>query len=130
MQEIAKNLCLAGVKALTIHDSKNVTTMDLGGQFYLAEDQIGQNRAEATLPRLKALNPTVRVNAVATEDVSGLVDGHNVVVLCDMMLDTSLNISEKCRSNGIKLLVADVSYHPNFNSTFSTELCLLVVLEL
>ena len=59
--EIAKNLVLAGVGTLTILDSEIVTEDDLGAQFLLSQDQIGQNRAQATQAELQKLNPRVTV---------------------------------------------------------------------
>ena len=96
---------------MTIHDTKAATNIDLGGQFYLSEEHIGQNRAEATLPLLQALNPTVAVTASSSQLVTQpeLIEGHNVVVLCDSLLQDSIQINEICRAKGIKLLVADVS---------------------
>lgn len=41
--EIAKNLVLAGVGSLTILDHEPVTEMDLGAQFFVSEQSIGQN---------------------------------------------------------------------------------------
>ncbi|WAR26531.1 UBA1-like protein [Mya arenaria] len=50
--EIAKNVVLGGVKAMTIHDTGNAGWMDLSSQFFLREADIGKNRAEVTLPRM------------------------------------------------------------------------------
>lgn len=41
--EIAKNLVLAGIGALTIIDSEVVTELDLGAQFFVTEADIGRN---------------------------------------------------------------------------------------
>ena len=41
--EIAKNLVLAGVGSLTILDHEVVTEEDLGSQFLLSEEHVGQN---------------------------------------------------------------------------------------
>jgi len=41
--EIAKNLVLAGIGALTIIDPEVVTEMDLGSQFFVTEADIGRN---------------------------------------------------------------------------------------
>ncbi len=51
--EIAKNIVLSGVKRLTIHDSNNTLFSDLAGQFYLNEEDVGKNRAEMSLLKLK-----------------------------------------------------------------------------
>lgn len=41
--EVAKNLVLAGIASLTIVDHEVVTENDLGAQFFVGHDQIGQN---------------------------------------------------------------------------------------
>jgi ubiquitin-protein ligase/predicted secreted protein len=50
--EIAKNLVLAGCKSFTLHDTVQATVNDLSGQFYISQDDIGKNRADACLNRL------------------------------------------------------------------------------
>ncbi|KAI8962456.1 hypothetical protein F5Y11DRAFT_322647 [Daldinia sp. FL1419] len=61
--EIAKNLVLAGIGSLTVVDDQIVTEADLGAQFFLTEENIGQSRAEAAVGRIQKLNPRVRVIA-------------------------------------------------------------------
>ncbi|KAF3925948.1 hypothetical protein ABW20_dc0106389 [Dactylellina cionopaga] len=68
--EIAKNLVLAGIGAITVNDSKNVTEEDLGAQFFLEESMVGMNRAEAAAPALQRLNPRVAVTTDVGE-ISG-----------------------------------------------------------
>lgn len=63
----AKNIILAGVRAVTIHDQKTVEVRDLSAQFYLTEDSVGQNRAEACKEQLQELNTSVDVSASAEE---------------------------------------------------------------
>eukprot|EP01133_Synstelium_polycarpum_P005912 gene5912-6843_t len=60
--EIAKNLVLAGLKSLTLHDVKTASVDDLSTQFYIDENQdIGRNRAAVSHPKLSELNPYVKV---------------------------------------------------------------------
>ncbi|CEG74689.1 hypothetical protein RMATCC62417_09858 [Rhizopus microsporus] len=59
--EVCKNLALAGVASITLLDHEEVKEEDLGAQFFLDEDDIGKNRAEASVSSLQALNPRVRV---------------------------------------------------------------------
>lgn len=47
---LAKNIALAGVKLLTLNDTKKASLFDLGTQFYLSESDIGQNRASVSAP--------------------------------------------------------------------------------
>jgi hypothetical protein len=57
----AKNVMLAGVKAVTLHDEKATVVQDLGGQFYLTEADVGVNRASACAARVQELNSAVAV---------------------------------------------------------------------
>jgi ubiquitin-like 1-activating enzyme E1 A len=41
--EIAKNLVLAGIGSLTVVDHETVTEEDLGAQFFISEEHVGQN---------------------------------------------------------------------------------------
>ena len=44
--EIAKNIILGGVKAVTLHDQGTTQWADLSSQFYLREEDIGKNRGK------------------------------------------------------------------------------------
>eukprot|EP00362_Geleiidae_sp_MMETSP1317_P001220 CAMPEP_0201283252 /NCGR_PEP_ID=MMETSP1317-20130820/8058_1 /ASSEMBLY_ACC=CAM_ASM_000770 /TAXON_ID=187299 /ORGANISM="Undescribed Undescribed, Strain Undescribed" /LENGTH=70 /DNA_ID=CAMNT_0047598873 /DNA_START=118 /DNA_END=330 /DNA_ORIENTATION=- len=57
--EIAKNVVLAGPKSVTIHDDTLVELRDLGANFYLTEEDIGNPRASCLHSKLSALNPYV-----------------------------------------------------------------------
>ncbi|KAF0753175.1 hypothetical protein AaE_005801, partial [Aphanomyces astaci] len=61
--EVAKNLVLSGM-SVTLHDVNVVTRANVDTQFFLTEDQIGLNRAEACLAAVQELNPLVKVNAI------------------------------------------------------------------
>ena len=37
---VAKNVILSGVKAVTVHDTENVTMVDLGAQSFLRESEV------------------------------------------------------------------------------------------
>src|SRR5271155_3576831 len=54
--EIAKNIALAGVKSVTLHDPDPVAISDLSSQFFLHLEDIGKPRAEVTAPRVAELN--------------------------------------------------------------------------
>ncbi len=68
----AKNVILAGVKAVTLHDTESVALADLGAQFYLAEADVGSNRAAACQAKLQELNTAVAVTA-SEEELSDVV---------------------------------------------------------
>ncbi|KAF2151404.1 hypothetical protein K461DRAFT_243834 [Myriangium duriaei CBS 260.36] len=61
--EIAKNLILNGIGSLTIVDNGAVNESDLGAQYFLRDQDLGANRAQAAAPRLQELNPRVTVHA-------------------------------------------------------------------
>ncbi|KAK5605800.1 E1 ubiquitin-activating protein [Crenichthys baileyi] len=105
--EIAKNVILGGVRSVTVHDQGVAEWRDLSSQFYLREEDLGKNRAEASQPRLAELNNYVSVTAytgVLTEDY---LTKFQVVVLTNSSLDEQKHLGELCHSKGIKLVVAD-----------------------
>jgi len=122
--EIAKNICLAGVKAVTIHDTVNTTPVDVNGNFYLSQSDIGSNRAESTLPKLQNLNPHVTVNC-RTDDLSSL-EGITVLVATEMTFDRQLELNAACRAAGIRFISSDVkgvfgSCFVDFGDDFATS---------
>uniref|UniRef100_A0A673KU96 Ubiquitin-like modifier-activating enzyme 6 n=1 Tax=Sinocyclocheilus rhinocerous TaxID=307959 RepID=A0A673KU96_9TELE len=66
--EIAKNIVLAGVKAVTLHDCKRCEVWDLGTNFFIREEDVHsqKKRVEAVHSRVAELNPYVQVS-VATD---------------------------------------------------------------
>ncbi|CAI5936570.1 unnamed protein product [Closterium sp. NIES-65] len=60
--EIAKNVILAGVKSVTVHDTVTVTVQHLSAQFFLTEADVGVNRAQACAAHLQELNKAVEVH--------------------------------------------------------------------
>ncbi|KAK9448756.1 uncharacterized protein V1518DRAFT_418112 [Limtongia smithiae] len=98
--EVAKNLVLAGIGALTIIDHAIVSSEDLGAQFFIEESDIGKNRAEASLERIRLLNPRVNVTA-DPDDIStkhaDFFGNFDVVVAVDVQLKNLLDINAKCR---------------------------------
>uniref|UniRef100_A0A8C0Z0I2 Ubiquitin-like modifier-activating enzyme 1 n=1 Tax=Canis lupus familiaris TaxID=9615 RepID=A0A8C0Z0I2_CANLF len=105
--EIAKNIILGGVKAVTLHDQGTAQWADLSSQFYLREEDIGKNRAEVSQPRLAELNSYVPVSAYTGPLVEDFLSGFQVVVLTNTPLEDQLRVGEFCHSRGIKLVVAD-----------------------
>lgn len=105
--EVAKNVILGGVKSVTLHDDELCTVADLSSQFYLSDECIGQNRAEACLKQLSELNmyvPTKTFTGQLTED---FVKSFSVVVLTASNLAEQLRISEFTHHNDIALVIAD-----------------------
>ncbi|XP_024065625.2 ubiquitin-like modifier-activating enzyme 6 [Terrapene carolina triunguis] len=114
--EIAKNIVLAGIKALTVHDTKQCKTWDLGTNFFICEDDVInlRNRAEATLPHIAELNPYVHVLSSAapldeTTDISFLKK-YQCVILTETRLSLQKKINDFCHAQHppIKFISADV----------------------
>ncbi|GJN10598.1 hypothetical protein PR202_ga28705 [Eleusine coracana subsp. coracana] len=87
----SKNLALAGVKSLTLHDVKNVETWDLSSNFFLSEQDIGNNRAAACVSKLQDLNNAVLVSALTEE----LTKDH----LSRFSLDKAYEFDDYCHSH-------------------------------
>lgn len=115
--EIAKNVILANVAKVVLHDTKNVTAADLGALFYAAEEEVGHNRATACVRRLKELNPGVQVDAISGALSEGVVGGFDVVVAVDMPGSEAARIDAFCHANHIAFIRTDV--HGVFGSLFT-----------
>lgn len=105
--EVAKNVILAGVKSVTLHDQCNCTIDDLSSQFYLTEDDLGKNRAEVCCQQLSELNtyvPTRSYTGALTDD---FLRKFRVVVLTSSTLEEQLRVGEITHSADIALVIAD-----------------------
>lgn len=63
----AKNLVLAGVKSVALHDVRNVELWDLSSNFIFSEDDVGKNRALASIQKLQELNNSVAISTLTAE---------------------------------------------------------------
>merc|ERR550532_3469931 len=104
--EIAKNIILGGVKAVTLHDTDNAEIADLSSQFYLSEEDIGKNRAAVSLNKLGELNAYVATNASVEPLTEELLTQYSVVVLTNSSLEEQLRIAEITRKHNIALIIA------------------------
>lgn len=104
--EIAKNVILGGVKSVTIHDNKVCTQADLASQFFLSEDCLGRNRAEACCDQLSELNRYVPTKAYTGPLNEDFIKAFKVVVLTDSFLEEQARISEITHAAGIALIIA------------------------
>lgn len=85
--EIAKNLILNGIGSLTIIDNGQVIDNDLGAQYFIRDEDIGLNRAQAASTRLQELNPRVAV----IPDISDVTTkGPDFYSSFDMIIATDL----------------------------------------
>ncbi|XP_072016997.1 ubiquitin-like modifier-activating enzyme 6 [Amphiura filiformis] len=114
--EIAKNVILAGIRSITLHDDKTAMLEDLSSNFFLKEDDIsmGKNRAEACKSGLAELNPyvTVKISTLKLDkqtDLTFLLD-FKCVVITESSLSLQQKIDDFCRSQQppIQFIMADV----------------------
>ncbi|KAM8939696.1 ubiquitin-like modifier-activating enzyme 6 [Pelodytes ibericus] len=114
--EIAKNIVLAGIKALTIHDTRKCETWDLGTNFFIKEEDVKnqRNRAETCLDHIAELNPYVQVMSSTvpldkTSDLSFLKQ-YQCVILTEMRLSLQKTINNFCHSQQppIKFISSDM----------------------
>ena len=105
--EVAKNLILANMNAITLADTSNAVISDLSAHFYLSEHDVGQNRAAACLERMKELNPAVRVSAHVTPITEELLTKHRVVVVCDGSLGDAERWNQICHTRNIPFVRAE-----------------------
>eukprot|EP00008_Paramoeba_atlantica_P003584 CAMPEP_0201484618 /NCGR_PEP_ID=MMETSP0151_2-20130828/8782_1 /ASSEMBLY_ACC=CAM_ASM_000257 /TAXON_ID=200890 /ORGANISM="Paramoeba atlantica, Strain 621/1 / CCAP 1560/9" /LENGTH=280 /DNA_ID=CAMNT_0047868361 /DNA_START=46 /DNA_END=885 /DNA_ORIENTATION=- len=84
--EVVKNIVLAGIGSVTLCDSHSVSPFDLSYNYFLREDDVGKNRAEAAAPRVGELNNRVKikVDKRPIEEISiDDIRAHDVITLGD-----------------------------------------------
>uniref|UniRef100_A0A3Q3W5P7 Ubiquitin-like modifier-activating enzyme 6 n=1 Tax=Mola mola TaxID=94237 RepID=A0A3Q3W5P7_MOLML len=98
-----KNIVLAGVKAVTLHDTKLCEIWDLGCNFFIRkEDALSQRKVEAVCPRVAELNPYVHVDMSSSAldyntDLSCLRN-YQCVILTEAKLSLQKKVNEFCHS--------------------------------
>lgn len=97
--EIAKNLILAGVKSVTLHDEGTVELWDLSSNFVFSEDDVGKNRAHACVQKLQELNNAVLVSTMTTKLTKEQLSDFQAVVFTDISLDKAIEFDDYCHSH-------------------------------
>ena len=110
--EIAKNVALAGVKSLSLHDPRPVQISDLSSQFFLRPEDVGKPKAAITAPRVSELNPytPVDIHPTSSENIASDLEQlrrYQVVVLTDTPLRDQITVADFCHENGIYVVIAD-----------------------
>lgn len=106
--EVAKNVILANVARVTLQDTAKVTALDLASQFYVTEEDVGKNRAEACVRRLKELNPSVVVDVEEGEVTDKLLEGYDVVVATNLTLAQAVRASAFCHARKIAFIRSEI----------------------
>ncbi|XP_069500638.1 SUMO-activating enzyme subunit 1 [Ambystoma mexicanum] len=113
--EVAKNLILAGVKALTMLDDQQITLESTRAQFLIPKGPLDRNQADASLERAQNLNPMVDVK-VDKENIEikeeGFFTQFDAVCLTCCPRDVMVKIDQICCKHNIKFFSGDVfGYH-------------------
>lgn len=116
--EVAKNVILAGVKSVTLHDQSNVEMWDLSGNFYLTEDDIGKNRAVACCNKLQELNAAVTVSTLTSEITEEDLSSFQVVVFTDITLEKAIQYNDFCRDHKPPIAFIKADIRGLFGSVF------------
>ncbi|XP_010557978.1 PREDICTED: ubiquitin-activating enzyme E1 2 [Tarenaya hassleriana] len=108
--EIAKNIILAGVKSVTLHDEGVVELWDLSSNFVFSEDDVGKNRALASVQKLQELNNAVAVSTLTAKLTKGQLSGFQAVVFTDISFEKAIEFDDYCHSHQppIAFIKADV----------------------
>ncbi len=98
--EISKNLVLAGIAALSVLDTSNITEKDLDC-FLFNEGHVGQRKDKVVIDYLKTLNPRVEISAADTDS--------DVTVLGSNDVNEWLKVEAKLKSTKSSLYVTATS---------------------
>eukprot|EP01084_Bolivina_argentea_P291987 501892_1 len=98
--ETAKNLILTGPKSVTLYDDSKVEIRDLGANFYLREEHVGQcTRSEGCTKTLAELNPYCDVRAASGALSDEFIQSFGAVVVTQTLPQKELNrINNLCRT--------------------------------
>ena len=79
---LAKNLILAGPKAVTVYDNSPTHLHDLGCNYFLSEGQLGAKRCETVVGQLAELNSYVQVQSYVGELTEEVLNKFRVSIVC------------------------------------------------
>jgi len=107
--EIAKNLCLAGPKSVTLYDPTKVVIADLSANFFLSSDDVGnKTRTEATSTQLAELNPHCDVKVISefTDDDIGK---YSVICVTENLFTITrlIEINKKARAENVGFILCE-----------------------
>lgn len=116
--EIAKNLILAGVKSVTLHDEGSVELWDLSGNFLFTENDVGKNRAQASVQKLQELNNAVLVSTLPTKLTKEQLSNYQAVVFTDIDLETAIEYNDYCHNHQPPIAFIKTEVRGLFGYTF------------
>ncbi|KTW32293.1 E1 ubiquitin-activating protein UBA1 [Pneumocystis jirovecii RU7] len=106
--EIAKNICLAGVKSITLHDPHPIQIEDLSSQFFFKHSDIGKPRDQVSVPYLAELNRYVLISFLKEELTYNVLNQFQIIVLTETSLKRQLEINDYTHEHGIYFISTDI----------------------
>ncbi|XP_010257066.2 PREDICTED: ubiquitin-activating enzyme E1 1 [Nelumbo nucifera] len=116
--EIAKNLILAGVKSVTLHDEGEVELWDLSSNFIFSEDDVGKNRALASVQKLQELNNAVAISTLTTPLTKELLSNFQAVVFTNISLEKAIEFDDYCHNHQPPISFIKAEVRGLFGSVF------------
>lgn len=104
-QEIAKNICLAGIRYVSIYDKEAVTPRSMCSGYYFSKSSLGQQRDFAVFERLKSLNKYVEIQVAESIQL----ENYDIVVSVNQSLEDNLSLNDVCHAKGIKFVMSNAS---------------------
>lgn len=116
--EIAKNLILAGVKSVTLHDEGTVELWDLSSSFIFTEDDLGKNRALASIQKMQELNNSVLISTLTTDLTTDQLSQFQAVVFTDLSLSKAIEFDNYCHTHNPPIAFIKSEVRGLFGSVF------------
>ncbi|XP_057862947.2 ubiquitin-activating enzyme E1 2 isoform X1 [Cryptomeria japonica] len=116
--EVAKNLILAGVKSVTLHDEGVVEMWDLSSNFLFTENDIGKNRALASVKKLQELNTSVVVFTWTSKISKEQLSNFQAVVFTQIDYERAIEFSDYCHSHNPSIPFIKAEIRGLFGSVF------------
>ncbi|KAI4368912.1 hypothetical protein MLD38_017415 [Melastoma candidum] len=116
--EIAKNLVLAGVKSVTLHDEGMVELWDLSSNFIFSENDVGKNRAVASVQKLQELNNSVVISTITTKLTKEQLSDFQAVVFTDISLEKAVEFNDYCHHHRPPISFIKAEVRGLFGSVF------------
>ncbi|RNC46678.1 ubiquitin-like modifier-activating enzyme 1 [Trypanosoma cruzi] len=104
--EIVKNLALTGVRSIKIMDSGTAILQDLGTNFFLTPQDVGQPRADVVARRAQELNRFVHITAV-TSPLHEVIPDVHVVVFVNQRTTALVGENALARKHDVKFVACE-----------------------
>ncbi|CAJ2640355.1 unnamed protein product [Trifolium pratense] len=115
---LRSNLILAGVKSVTLHDVGTVELWDLSSNFVFSENDVGKNRALASVAKLQELNNAVVVQSLTSELTKEQLADFQAVVFTDIGLEKAIEFNDYCHSHQPPIAFIKTEVRGLFGSVF------------